>query len=243
MGTTLPLQKPVSPSPLIQCLHIFKTFDNTRPVFEDARLQVNKGEFVYIIGPGGAGKSTLLRLLGGLDSPDSGHILIEGSELQRLRPRDMSLLRRRIGVIMNDSNVIMRRTVFENVALPLLVAGRNREHIAEKVPRVLGYLGLDRMGDHRCSWLSASERRRVCIARAVVNDPIILLADEPLANLDREGAERVLKLLGTLHAWGATVVFATRDESVADRCRIDARRVATVAGGKIDEGRGQIARG
>jgi cell division transport system ATP-binding protein len=241
MGITVPQQTSPPSNPLIHCVNIFKEYGRVRKVFEGAELQVQRGDFLFLAGPAGAGKSTLFRLLAGLESPDRGRIMIEGGDLQRLRRGQKPHLRRRMGIIFDDPMVIARRTVFENVGLPLLVAGKERSHISQKVRRVLTSLGLEHLAGSPCSQLSSSEKQRVCIARAVVNDPVILLLDEPVRTLVKEDAARALKLFETAHVGGATVVFATHDPSIVARVQVSARRLTFIENGKIEERKiGQI---
>ncbi|MBN1887835.1 MAG: ABC transporter ATP-binding protein [Thermoflexales bacterium] len=185
-------------------------------------FQVQKGQFVAIMGPSGAGKSTLLHLLGGLDSPSDGDVLLGGKRLAHLSDDQITIVRRReVGFIFQFYNLLPTLTAAENVALPLLIDGKRGEDYAAKVDELLELVGLGDRRDHKPDQLSGGQQQRVAIARAFVNDPKIVLADEPTGNLDSKSGTAVLELLRkTCQELGATVAMVTHDPraaSYADR--------------------------
>jgi len=201
---------------LIQCLHVYKSYGNGRPVFQDVNLEINKGDFVFLMGPGGSGKSTFLRLLLAMESPSRGHILFGGRSLQRMSPKEIPYFRRRTGIVLQDPKLVMDRTVLENVSLPLEIAGKDAKFVKSKAVQVLGMLSFDHKLDCKCSRLSVSERQLTAIARAVVNDPVLLLWDEPSGKLDEEAHYKVMGLLGNIHVRGTTVIMASHQPSLLD---------------------------
>jgi cell division transport system ATP-binding protein len=197
----------------------------------DATLDVFKSELLFISGPSGAGKSTLLRLLY-LDEPVSeGQILVDGVNLARISRRRVPLLRRKFGIIFQDFKLIPTRSVYENVALVLEAQGKRRNLIEKKVKSVLRVVGMeDRLNAYPPS-LSGGEQQRVAVARAVVGDPKIILADEPTGSLDDKSAEIVFHLLHQFHARGATVVVATHDRQLIESAT---GRVLHIKQGRMD---------
>lgn len=219
--------------PLIQCLQITKSYASGSHVFKDANLEVGKGELVILLGQGGSGKSTFFRLLLGLEPLDQGHILIEGRNLQRLHPKEIPFFRRCTGVVFQDFKLIKDRTVFENVALPLEISGKEYFFIRKKVHKVLRLVGMDTKMGMLCRNLSGSEQQRVAVARAIINDPTMLLVDEPTGGLDEKGLHEALDLFESVHAQGATVIVATRERSLP--AMIPEGRVIAIHEGRFTE--------
>ncbi|MEK6617554.1 MAG: ATP-binding cassette domain-containing protein, partial [Nitrospirota bacterium] len=172
------------------------------------------------------------------EPPDEGQILVQNRNVARLRPSDIPYLRRTMGVVFQDFRLLPKKNVFSNVALPLLVQGASAFEIRRKVTEALKAVGVDHRKDSRPATLSAGEQQRVCIARAIVNSPIILLADEPTGNMDPELAGEIIELFKTINARGTTVMVATHNRQVVDQVN---RRVVTLNQGKLisDEGAGQ----
>lgn len=191
-------------------------------------LEVRRGEWLAITGPSGSGKSTLLHLLGLLDRPTSGRVLLDGRDVTALGDAEASRLRgRRIGFVFQDFHLLPEETALRNVMLPLLYAGT--AGAAEKARAALESVGLGARLDHRPAELSGGEQQRVAVARALVKEPLLVLADEPTGNLDSATGERILDLLGDLHRRGITLVVVTHEPAVADR----AQRRVEVRDGKI----------
>ena len=168
---------------MIEVYHVSKSFQG-RVALQDVNLKIDKGEFVYLTGASGAGKTTLLRLIFRAETPDEGHVLVNNQNLTELKESAVPYLRRSMGIIFQDFRLLPRKTVFENVAITLKVVGLSEGLLRGKVFEALRLVGLDRLQKAFPSTLSAGEQQRVCLARAIVNDPLILLADEPTSNLD-----------------------------------------------------------
>jgi cell division transport system ATP-binding protein len=214
---------------MIQLIHVTKCYDR-RPALSDVTVEIEKGEFVLLMGPSGAGKSTLLRLLIGAEQPDDGQIFVQGRNVTKLAPSEIPYLRRRIGVVFQDFRLLPRKTVFGNVALPLVVQGASGSEIKRKVTEALRAVGVEHKRDQWPASLSTGEQQRVCIARAIVNGPVILLADEPTGNLDPELTSEIIELFKLINARGTTVMVATHDPQVMAQVN---RRVVTLVQGTL----------
>jgi cell division transport system ATP-binding protein len=201
---------------VIRLYHITKRY-NEIPALSDISFQVSKGEFSYITGPSGAGKTTLLKLLYGAIRPTSGKLLVGGVDVARLPSRKLPFLRRNIGIVFQDFKLIPRRTVGENVGLALEVLGTPRDVINRRVNAVLSIVGLRGRADEFPPTLSGGEQQRVAVARAIVNDPSVLLADEPTGNLDGAMAIEVMEILQAINLRGTTVLVATHDAGLMQR--------------------------
>ncbi|HRY44348.1 MAG TPA: ABC transporter ATP-binding protein [Thermoanaerobaculia bacterium] len=203
-----------------------------RPVhaLRDVTLSIGSGEYVSVMGPSGSGKSTLLSLLGGLDRPTAGSYRFEGREVASLPDDDLSRLRReRIGFVFQSFHLVPRMTALENVALPLLLAGVSPKDRTARAAEALASVGLSPRLDHRPDQLSGGEKQRVCLARAVVTRPGLLLADEPTGNLDSASGTEIVALLERLHASGITLLVVTHDAGIGGR----ARRRVRLADGRV----------
>ncbi|MBW1702523.1 MAG: cell division ATP-binding protein FtsE [Deltaproteobacteria bacterium] len=200
---------------MIQLFHLYKNF-GPNIALNDINLRVREGEFVFVSGPSGAGKTTLLRLIFGAERPTSGHILINGINLNRISRLKLDLLRRKIGFVFQDFKLLPAKTVFENVALALEVTGERRSLIRKKTRQSLKLIGLVEKEDAYPLELSGGEQQRVAIARAIVKDPLILLADEPTGNLDPDLTKDIMVLFKSIHMKGATVVIATHSRELLE---------------------------
>lgn len=185
-----------------------------RPILDNVNLKIHKGEFVYLIGKTGAGKTTLLRLIYMDLFPDKGNVIVDTYSSSTIKKRQIPFLRRRAGVIFQDFKLLYDRNVFENVAFSLRVAGVRRREIKPRVLSVLTRVGLHHKRYHMPQNLSGGEQQRVVIARALVNEPFILLADEPTGNLDPEAAQGILELLENINRGGTAVLMATHNYEV-----------------------------
>ncbi len=204
---------------MIQMYHVDMRYSGGAYGLRDVSLHVQRGEFVFLTGSSGAGKTSLLRLLFAGQKPAAGQVLVSGRNLSRLSASQVPQLRREIGVIFQDFKLLSNRTVFENVAVTLEIAGASRREIRARVWSILKRLGLGHRLDHRPRELSGGEQQRVAIARALVNDPALVLADEPTGNLDPDLARDIMDIIADAHARGTTVVVATHDPTLLERYR------------------------
>ena len=210
---------------------------SNKPALNRASIHVGAGEFVIIVGTSGAGKSTLLKLLTREEKPSSGKIVVGGIDYDNLKDKHIPLLRRKIGVVFQDFKLLPNRTVFENVAFALEIAGMTNREIKATVPKVIELVGLKGKEKHFPHQLSGGERQRVAIARAVVRQPKILIADEPTGNLDPKHSWDIVRLLEKINKYGTTVILTTHNVEIVDKLK---RRVITIDHGKItsDQARG-----
>ena len=227
--------------PIIAFEQVTKVYSPRTVALADVTLEIARGEFVFLIGASGAGKSTLIRLLYREEKPSAGRLLIDGKDIGRLRRREIPFLRRRIGVVFQDFKLLENKTVYENVAFPLVCTEARTRDIGRRVPQVLDAVGLAAKARSRPSELSGGEQQRCAIARAVVADPTILIADEPTGNLDPETARGIINLLVEINRRGTTVLVATHSESLVNTLR---RRVIALDHGRVvrDEERGLYRR-
>ncbi len=204
---------------MIQMYHVDMRYSGGTIGLHDVSMRIGRGEFVFLTGPSGAGKTTLLRLLFGAERPSTGQVLVAGRNLARLGRGPIAELRRQVGVIFQDFKLLPERSVFDNVAVTLEIAGASRREIRARVWSILKRLGLGHRLDHRPRALSGGEQQRVAIARALVNDPPLLLADEPTGNLDPDLALDIMDIIADAHARGTTVMVATHDPHLLERYR------------------------
>jgi cell division transport system ATP-binding protein len=219
---------------LIRLHEVTKSFKRGRDIevvaLESVTLEVTKGEFVFVVGPSGSGKSTFMRLLTREQVADSGEIWVAGKNLKKLRGWKVPLLRREIGYVFQDFKLLPNKTVRENVSFALEVIGRGRKDIRARVPEVLELVGLTEKSESLPHELSGGQQQRVSIARAFVNNPRLLLCDEPTGNLDPATSVGIMKLLDRINRTGTTVVMATHDQQIVDSMR---RRVIELEDGRV----------
>ena len=216
---------------LIKFDKVTKTYlSGTRPALADVSLVVDDGEFVFLVGASGSGKSTLLRLVLRAERPTGGTIMVDGINVGRLRDRKVPKLRRGIGTVFQDFQLLPDRSVYGNVEYAMEVLGRRRRDIRKTVPNVLEMVGLAGKEERRPNQLSGGEQQRVAIARALVNRPSLLIADEPTGNLDPDTTVGIMKLLDDINRNGTTVVMATHDAGIVDSMR---KRVVELSDGRV----------
>ncbi len=215
---------------MIRFENVSKTYKNGTPALTNVNLDIEKGEFVFLVGASGSGKTTFLRLLLREELPDQGRILEAGRDIGALPKWRVPYLRRNIGCVFQDFRLLPNKTVFENVAFALEVIGRPRSTVDSQVPQILELVGLGEKAKNLPGELSGGEQQRVAVARAFVNRPLILLADEPTGNLDPSNSESIMALLERINRTGTTVVMATHDKNMVDRMR---RRVVELEKGEI----------
>ena len=204
---------------MIRLDHVTKSYKNSTVALRDVSINVDKGEFVFLVGPSGSGKSTFLRLLTKEENPDNGSIFVAGKDIGELSPWKVPYLRRNIGCVFQDFRLLPNKTVHENVAFALEVIGRPKHVIDSQVPQILELVGLKGKTENLPSELSGGEQQRVAIARAFVNRPLILLADEPTGNLDPNTTIGIMRLLDRINRTGTTVLMATHDQGIVDSMR------------------------
>jgi cell division transport system ATP-binding protein len=225
---------------VIKLENVTKQYKGDVVALRDASADIQKGEFVFLVGPSGSGKSTFIRLLNKEEAPDQGRIWVAGKDIGQLTKWKVPYLRRNIGCIFQDFKLLPNKSVYENVAFALEVIGRPRHVITSQVPAILELVGLAKKMDNLPTELSGGEQQRVSIARAFVNRPLILLADEPTGNLDPTTSVGIMRLLDRINRTGTTVVMATHDRGIVDTMR---RRVIELDRGTIvrDQSRGVYA--
>jgi cell division transport system ATP-binding protein len=222
---------------MISLRNVSLVYPNGVHALDNVNLEIAKGEFIFLVGHSGTGKSSLLRLLYREARPSAGDIVVDGIRVDRLRRRRVPALRRHLGVVFQDFKLLSDKTVWENVAFAMQVTGAHTRDVMRQVPRVLDLVGLSHKSRMYPGELSGGEQQRSAIARALVNNPKILLCDEPTGNLDPTNTSEIMELLLRINLKGTTVVVATHNQAVVDRMR---RRVVRLDDGRIvtDEERG-----
>jgi len=224
---------------LVKFQNVSKIFPSGEVALDDVSFRVKKGEFVSLIGRSGAGKTTIFRLLLGEEKPSKGKIYFREIEVSSLPPEELPFLRREIGMVFQDYKLLSLKNVYENVAYALEVIGAPTEQIKEEVPQVLEIVGLLDKAENFPNELSAGEKQRIAIARALIHRPEIILADEPTGNLDPYHARDIIKLLLRINEFGTTIILATHDREIIN---ILGKRVITLEDGRIirDEEKGKF---
>ena len=215
---------------MIQIFDVVKMYDGSNHVLDNVSMEIAKGEFIFLTGPSGAGKTTVLKILFGLEKFDKGQVLFRGMNVGKITNRNIYTLRRSMGVVFQDYKLLPNKTVFENVSFAQEVIGRDRKKIRFKTWEVLKNVGLTPKKDIYPAYLSGGEQQRIAIARAMVNEPPIILADEPTGNLDPDISIEIFKLFEEMNKKGVTIVFATHSQEIV---RLGNHRVISLNRGKI----------
>ena len=216
---------------MIRLENVSKSYKRSQGLaLNEVSLDIQRGEFVFLVGTSGSGKSSLMRLMLREERPDSGEVLVLGENLRRMPGRRVPKFRRRLGVVFQDFRLLPNKTVYQNVAFALKVIGKSKAFIDAAVPDVLKLVGLDEKANRYPTELSGGEQQRVAVARALVNRPEVLLADEPTGNLDPETSLEIMGLLERINLSGTTVIMATHDRSIVDRM---SKRVVEISSGQI----------
>lgn len=222
---------------MIKFSEVNKEYKNGVKALSNINLHINKGEFVYLVGSSGAGKSTLIKLLLKEEEPTSGRLFLNKNEITKVKNRQIPYIRRDIGVVFQDFRLLPNKTVYENVAFAMEILGTHPKDIRRRVPMILSMVDLSRKASSYPEQLSGGEQQRVSIARAIVNNPPVLIADEPTGNLDPETAWEIMKALMDINARGTTILMATHAREIVNSMR---KRVLALENGKLirDEERG-----
>ena len=215
---------------MIDFLNVSKTYPNGTHALNDVSLSIDKGEFVFIVGASGAGKSTFLKLIMHEETPTSGEIIINGNKLSKMKRRDVPYLRRHMGIVFQDFRLIEKMNVFDNVAFAMRAVGENTATIKKRVPYVLSLVGLKDKMKNKPSELSGGEQQRVSLARALVNNPEIIVADEPTGNVDPELSHEIIELLNEINGMGTTVLVVTHEHELVREFH---QRVITIDRGRV----------
>ncbi len=215
---------------MIRLQNVTKIYNNGVKALTDVTLYIRKGEFVFLVGASGAGKSTLTKLIYREEMPSRGQIVFDGKSVTRMRTGQIPYLRRKIGMVFQDFRLLPQKTVIENVAFALEVTGASSREIKRTVPAVLNMVGLAKKAEAYPDHLSGGEQQRVSVARAIVNNPILIIADEPTGNLDPETSWDLMKLFLNINRRGTTVIMATHAWDIVDNMK---KRVVELSGGRI----------
>jgi cell division transport system ATP-binding protein len=199
---------------MIRVFDVDKTYDHHTKVLTALTFHIAKGEMVFLTGPSGAGKTTLLRLLYGAERPDRGQIIVNGRNIARLQHRHLPLLRRSLGLVFQDFRLLLDRTAFDNIAFALRAVGAPAREVRERVTQLLEHVNLSDRRDTLARRLSGGEQQRIAIARALINTPALVLADEPTGNLDPDMTWEIMRLFQGMHQQGTTVLIATHDRDL-----------------------------
>ena len=201
---------------MIQFTNVVKSYSQGNNALNGANLQVEDGEFCFLVGPSGSGKSTIIKLITGELKPSSGTVHVNGYSLERIRKREIPYLRRTVGVVFQDYRLIDKMTVYENVAFAMRVVGAKEKEIKERVPYVLELVGLESKMNRHPNEMSGGEQQRLAIARALVNNPSTIIADEPTGNLDPERSLEIMSLLQEINNLGTTMLVVTHDHKLVE---------------------------
>ncbi len=217
---------------MISFVNVAKYYENgvLSVALDEVNLKIESGEFVTLVGKSGAGKSTLVKLVIGEEQPTRGKIIVANQDVGKMRSKDLPTLRRKLGVVFQDFRLLPKKTVHENVAFAMEVAGRREQEIIEVVPQVLDMVGLADRAGHFPNQLSGGEKQRVAIARAMINRPMVIIADEPTGNLDPVNTWEIIKLLTKINELGTTIILATHSKDIVNAL---GKRVVSIDKGKI----------
>jgi cell division transport system ATP-binding protein len=215
---------------MIEFKNVSKTYGNGTKALNEVNLKIDKGEFVFIVGSSGAGKSTLLKLIMREEVPNGGEIVVNGRKLSTVRRRDVPYLRRTMGIVFQDFRLIDKMTVYDNVAFAMYCTGASTRDVRKRVPYILGLVGLQGKAENRPGELSGGEQQRVGLARALVNNPSMIIADEPTGNVDPALSFEIVELLSEINRRGTTVVMVTHEHTLVKHFQ---RRVIEIKDGMV----------
>ncbi len=210
--------------------NVVKTYDTGTEALRGVSMEIQDGEFVFLVGPSGSGKSTIIKLITGELHPTSGCVEVNGYHLEKIKKREIPFLRRTVGVVFQDFRLIPNKTVYENVAFAMRVIGAREKEIRKRVPYILELVGLEDKGRRHPGELSGGEQQRVAIARALINNPSMIIADEPTGNLDPERSFEIMLLLEEINNLGTTVLVVTHEKELVEQFT---KRVIAIDGGLV----------
>jgi cell division transport system ATP-binding protein len=215
---------------MIRLIDMEKEYDNGTKALKGVNMRIDDGDFVFLVGPSGSGKSTIIKLITAEIAPTAGRLMVNGYNLNTIRPNQVPGMRRTLGVIFQDFRLIEKKTVQENLTFVMRVAGASPREIRKRIPYVLQLVGLDRKANHLPSQLSGGEQQRVAIARALVNNPSVIIADEPTGNLDPQRSLEIMMLLERINELGTTMLVVTHEKELVNRF---SKRVVAIENGRI----------
>ena len=223
---------------MIEFTNVTKSYAQGNHALKGVSMQIEDGEFAFLVGPSGSGKSTIIKLISGELKPTSGQIHVNGYSLERIRKREIPYLRRTVGVVFQDFRLIENKTVYENVAFAMRAIGAREREIRQRVPYVLELVGLENKSRRHPNELSGGEQQRLAIARALVNNPSTIIADEPTGNLDPARSLEIMSLLEAINNLGTTMLVVTHEKNLVDR--FDKRVIAIDDGLVVHDGNGWV---
>ena len=215
---------------MIRLIDIEKEYDNGTKALKGVNLRIDDGEFVFLVGPSGSGKSTIIKLITAEVAPTEGRLMVNGYNLNNIRPNQVPHMRRTLGVIFQDFRLIDKKTVRENLSFVMRAVGASTREIRRRIPYVLELVGLEKKADHYPTELSGGEQQRVAIARALINNPSMIIADEPTGNLDPKRSLEIMTLLDKINQLGTTVLVVTHERNLVNRF---GKRVVTIQDGQV----------
>ncbi|MBQ8756824.1 MAG: cell division ATP-binding protein FtsE [Oscillospiraceae bacterium] len=215
---------------MIEFNNVVKSYSEGNQALRGVSMQIEDGEFAYLVGPSGSGKSTIIRLITGELRPTSGTVHVNGYSLERIRKKELPFMRRTVGVVFQDFRLIQDMTVYDNVAFAMRVVGAREKDIKERIPYVLELVGLENKSNRHPNTLSGGEQQRLAIARALVNNPSTIIADEPTGNLDPARSVEIMSLLQEINALGTTMLVVTHEQDLVERFQ---KRVIVINDGLI----------
>ncbi|MEA4934825.1 MAG: cell division ATP-binding protein FtsE [Lawsonibacter sp.] len=215
---------------MIRLIDVQKEYDNGTKALKGINARIDDGEFVFLVGPSGSGKSTIIKLITGEIAATEGQLMVNGYNLNNIRPRQIPYMRRTLGVVFQDFRLIEKKTVYENLAFGMRAIGASNRELRRRIPYVLQLVGLEQKADRYPGQLSGGEQQRVAIARALVNNPSMVIADEPTGNLDPQRSLEIMMLLERINELGTTVLVVTHEKALVNRFT---KRVVAIENGRI----------
>ena len=215
---------------MIRFIDIYKAYDNGTKALKGISMRIDDGEFVFLVGPSGSGKSTIIKLITAEAAPTDGRLMVNGYNLNTIRPRQVPYMRRTLGIIFQDFRLIEKKSIYDNLVFAMRAVGASPREIKKRIAYVLELVGLDTKADRRPDELSGGEQQRVAIARALVNNPSMIIADEPTGNLDPQRSLEIMMLLEKINELGTTVLVVTHEKELVNRF---AKRVIAIENGRI----------